>query len=202
MSGQAKHADDEDNGAPPLATYAHKPKPIGYEVSFRLGELTLAVDSMRKVDTIWLGAISSIRLMYAPTNFARRGYKTTIRVTDGRSVSFSNISWQGLSSVAQQDDEYSQFVSSLVASVSAANPDVKLIAGRRQIPWLLLVVFTATALIGMGAFAWRAVTLGQTNAAILAGLILAAAIWQMEPFVRLNRPRTFRPDDLPKDLLP
>lgn len=197
------HADTAtDDDTPPKAAYAHRPKPIGGEVGFRLFDRNLAVHSMNKIDTIWLGAVSSIQLLYAPNNFSRHAFKITLRMSDGRSVSFTNVSWKGLANVEQQDEAYNTFVRTLIADIAQANPQVKLIAGRGVWPWRIMAGFTAVALVGMVGFVLRALTLGEYPAAFFAALVVAGAVWQMEPFVRRNRPRAFTPDNLPADLLP
>jgi len=43
---------------------------------------------------------------------------------------------------------------------------------------------------------------GATIAALLGAVIAAAGIWQLEPMVRLNRPRAFTIRELPQGLLP
>jgi hypothetical protein len=43
---------------------------------------------------------------------------------------------------------------------------------------------------------------GATVAALLGAAVAAAGIWQLEPMVRLHRPRVFTIGELPQALLP
>ncbi|MFL5326855.1 MAG: hypothetical protein ACJ8A4_21770, partial [Microvirga sp.] len=61
---------------------------------------------------------------------------------------------------------------------------------------------TAASLVGVAIFMWQALRAGANTAALLGGTIAVLGIWQLEPMVRLNRPRDFVPGELPRTLLP
>jgi hypothetical protein len=54
----------------------------------------------------------------------------------------------------------------------------------------------------MALLIWHAVQRGFTDVALLGGLFAAIGVWQIEPMVRLNKPRAFSPESPPPDLLP
>jgi hypothetical protein len=56
--------------------------------------------------------------------------------------------------------------------------------------------------MAMAILIWRAFQLGSTSVALLGGLFAVVGVWQIEPMVRLNKPRTFRPEAPPPELLP
>jgi hypothetical protein len=44
--------------------------------------------------------------------------------------------------------------------------------------------------------------MGSTSVALLGALFALVGVWQIEPMVRLNKPRPFRPEAPPPELLP
>ncbi len=68
--------------------------------------------------------------------------------------------------------------------------------------FLAIAALTAFSLVAIALFVWRAVDSGAIPAALFAAAVGAAGIWQLEPMVRLNRPRRFTPETMPQDLLP
>jgi hypothetical protein len=67
---------------------------------------------------------------------------------------------------------------------------------------VVIAVLAAASLLAIAIFVWRAVQDGAHTAAFMGALIGLAGIWQLEPMVRLNKPRAFTPDALPRELLP
>ena len=49
---------------------------------------------------------------------------------------------------------------------------------------------------------WQALRSGANLAALFGAAVAAAGIWQLEPIVRLNRPRAFTSGNVPPALLP
>jgi predicted phage tail protein len=70
------------------------------------------------------------------------------------------------------------------------------------VQWLAVAALTAASHVGAAFFVWRAAAAGAGTAAILGAVLVAAGIWQLEPMVRLNYPRTFTPEEAPQGLLP
>ncbi len=54
----------------------------------------------------------------------------------------------------------------------------------------------------MAILIWRAFQTGAMNIAVLGALFALVGIWQIEPMVRLNKPRSFDPASPPPELLP
>ena len=183
-------------------TYVQNPRPVGYPITYRLSGDRLVVDSTRKVDEVRLGAVTQVRLSYEPRSFAQRAYRTKLTLSNGRSVAFSSLSWTSLIEAKSQGPEYNVFVRALVAAVAAANPEARLVAGKPMPLWVAVGLLAGFSLLGIALFTWRAAVSGATAAAVLGALIGAAGVWQLEPMVRLNKPRRFTPERVPDDLLP
>ena len=183
-------------------TYTHAPRPTAGPVTFTLAGDRLTVDSGRTVQEVRLGAVDLVRLTYEPRSLARAAFRTRLRLGDGRSFAFSSLSWRSMIDAEERAVEYRAFTRALLDAVAQANPQARFLAGRPQAIWAAFAALSAAALFGIALFVWRAVAAGATGAALLGGLVLALGIWQLEPVVRLNRPRRFRPDAPPAGLLP
>ncbi|HEX2553748.1 MAG TPA: hypothetical protein VHL98_08605 [Microvirga sp.] len=182
--------------------YSHAPRPTAAPVTFTLDERTLTVDSGRKVDVVQLGAVEQVRLTYAPGRFAQANYRTTVRMRDGKTFSLSSLHWLSLIQVTDQGPAYGAFARTLLRAVAAASPDARFLAGRPPAVWGATAALAGAALLGMVYVVWRSLGAGAPGAALVGALVGLAGLWQIEPMVRLNRPRSFAPGDPPKDLVP
>ncbi len=182
--------------------YRQNPRPIGFEVSFRLAGDRLVVDTGRREMEIRLGAVEQVRLTYEPRSMAQGAYQTKLRTRDGTTVKLTSVSWKSMMDVRRQDAEYGTFVRSLLAAVAAASPGARFVAGKPRLQWLALAALTAVSLVALAFFVWRALSAGAVTVALVGAGIAAIGIWQLEPMVRLNRPREFAPQEAPRALLP
>ena len=185
----------------PLA-YRQNPRPVGFEVSYRLAGGRLSVDSGRKETEIPLEQIGEVRLTYEARSMMQGAYQTRLRLEDGTTVKLSSISFRSMIDARRQDAEYGAFVRALIDGIARANPAARFVAGKPRVQWLAVAALTAASLVGAAFFVWRAASAGANTAAILGAAIVAAGVWQLEPLVRLNRPREFAPEDAPRTLLP
>lgn len=183
-------------------TYTHTPRPTGGPVTFTLNGDRLTVDSGRKVQEVRLGAVEQVRLTYEPRSFGRNAFRVRLRLVDGKSVGFSSLSWKGFVEAERLDADYRAFAAALLREVARANPKARFAAGRPPVVWGLVAALAFASLFAMAFFVWRAFSAGATGAALMGGLFLALGVWQLEPMVRLNRPRPFSADAPPRELLP
>jgi hypothetical protein len=185
-----------------IPTYTHAPRPTGGPVSFKLMGDRLTVDSGRKVQEVQLGTVDQVRMTYEPGRLAQKAFQTRLRMKDGKSFAFSSLNWKSFIEAEQLDAEYRSFAGAVLHAVAAANPDARFVAGRPRWIWTITAAVSAVSLFAMALFVWRAVTAGYASTALMGALFLALAVWQLEPMIRLNKPRSFQPDAPPRDLLP
>jgi hypothetical protein len=67
--------------------------------------------------------------------------------------------------------------------------------------WPGLAIFVAVAL-GLAGGAVQALHAGAYAGAAFAGAFLALYLWQIENFLRRNRPGNYSPEALPKEVMP
>src|SRR5204862_14231 len=154
--------------------WRQRPRPIGFEIAYRLKGDTLEIDSTRKVDQVRLSAVEQVRFIYAPSNVSSKGFRTQLRLSDGRTISFGNLSWRSLTDIDRDDARYHAFVAALSAAITRANPKARFLAGKPYLLWLALALAGGGAMLMLTFFSLRAFQQGATAAAGL-GLVLAAA---------------------------
>lgn len=190
-----------DEDAPP-PSWRQRPKPVGFEIAYKLDGDILEIDTTRKVDRVRLGAVERVRFIYAPSNISAKGFRTQLRLSDGKSITFGNLSWRSLTDMDRDDVGYHRFVSALSAAIVKANPQVRFVAGKPFPFWAALAAVGGLSLVMLLFFTLRAFQQGASNAGLIGLLLIAASTWQVWPMVKLNRPRDLSPGEVPDDLVP
>lgn len=190
----------EDDATPP--SWRQRPKPIGFEIAYRLDGDVLEIDSTRKVDRVRLAAIEQVRFLYAPSNVTAKSYRTQLRLSDGKSITFGNLSWRSLTDIDRDDARYHAFVTALSAAIARANPRARFVGGKPFPLWLALTVVGGLSLIMLAFFSLSAFRQGASTAGWLGIALGAVSFWQVWPMVRLNRPRELSTGEVPQELVP
>lgn len=183
-------------------SYTHSPRPFGSPISFTLKGDRLTVDSGRKVHEVRLGAVDSVRMTYEPGRLAMRAFRTKVVMKDGKSFTFSSLNWKSLVEAQEMTREYRAFAQTLCDAIARANPDATFVAGKPWALWLPTSALAIASLLAMAYLIWQALQMGATAVALLGALFVVVGVWQIEPMVRLNKPRPFSSDALPEELLP
>jgi hypothetical protein len=186
----------------PAPSWRQRPRPIGFEIAYRLDGDTLQVDTTRKVEHVKLAAVEQVRFLYAPSNVSTKGFKTQLRLSDGKALSLGNLSWRSLTDMERDDAGYHAFVSALSAAIARANPHVRFVGGKPYPLWLAMAAVGGLSLAMLAYFSLRVLSQGATGVALLGVLLLAASAWQVVPMIRLNRPRDLAPGEVPDALVP
>lgn len=190
---------EADDGLP---SYRQKPKPIGFEIAYRLEGEELVVDSTRKIDRVRLSAVEQVRFTFKPGNIAATGYQTQLRLTDGRTVTIGDTSWRSLVEVERGGARYVRFIAALCAAIARANPKARFLAGKPPPIWFAYTAVVALSLLAMLFFMWRSLGIEGGGAIWIGLFIFAAASWQMVPLVWLNRPMPLRTGEVAAHLMP
>jgi hypothetical protein len=183
-------------------TYTHSPRPIGGPVSFALEGDRLIVDSGRKVREVRLGAVETVRMTYEPGRIGQRSFRTKVTLKDGKSFTFGSLSWQSPIAAQELKAEYRAFAQALCGAIVKANPQARFIAGKPWWLWFSTAAIAILSLLLMAYLIWQALRMGSTGVALMGALLAVVGVWQIEPMVRLNKPRVFSSGALPEELLP
>ncbi len=185
-----------------MTSYTHSPKPFGGPISFTLKGDKLTVDSGRKVHEVQLGAVDTVRMTFEPGRLAQKSFRTKVIMKDGKSFSFNSLDWKSLVEAQEMTREYRTFVQTLCEAIVRANPDARFVAGKPMGLWLPTSALAVASLLAMAYLVWQAFQMGATSVALLGVLLAVVGFWQIEPMIRLNKPRPFRTEALPEELLP
>jgi hypothetical protein len=190
----------DDDTPPP--SWRQRPRPIGFEIAYKLDGDALEIDTTRKVERVRLSAIEQVRFIHAPSNVSTKGFKTQLRLTDGKLITFGNLSWRSLTDLDRDDARYHAFVTALCAAIVRSNPRARFVAGKPLSLWIAMALVGGLSVAMLVFFTGRAFLQGATSAGFLGLALAAASIWQVWPMVKLNRPRELAQGEVPDDLVP
>ena len=192
----------QDDDTPPPPSWHQRPRPVGFEMSYRLDGTTLEIDSTRRVDRVDLAGVEQVRFFFAPSNISSKAFRTTLRLRGGKTVTFGNLSWRSLTDINRDDARYHRFVAALTQAITKANPQARFVAGKPFLLWAALAIVSGLSLLMLTVFAARSFHQGLYSAGWLGLALMAAAAWQVWPMVKLNRPRPLAAGEVPDDLVP
>ena len=187
---------------PGLPSWRQRAKPVGYELYYVIEGDELVIDSTRKIDRVKLGAVEQVRFTFDPGNISSRGYKVQMRLTDGKTVTFGDLSWVSMVNIERNPPRYRRFVVALVAAIARANPSCRFLAGVPRFKWLAMTAFAVLGFMGMAAFSLSAWQRGQNSAALVSLFLTLAGIWQIVPIITNNQPRPLKTGEVPEWLMP
>ena len=113
-----------------------------------------------------------------------------------------STSWKSIVEQERQDRSYSVFVRALHQRISESASAARFERGTS--PWIYwpgFAIFVAVA-VGVAGGAVQALQAGAYVGAAFARAFLALYLWQIENFLRRNRPGTYSPEALPRDVMP
>jgi hypothetical protein len=188
--------------APRDLVYAYKPSLLGAPFEFRLTRTALEWSRGRFADRLPYDRIRRLRLSFRPVTMQSHRFVAEIWPAAGPKLEICSTSWRSVVEQERHDAAYSTFVAELHRRIAAVGAGVSFEAGSPVVLyWIGLAVF-AGASLALAALTARALQIGATGGAAIVGGFLALFLWQVGTFFRRNRPATYRPDNLPPEVLP
>ena len=146
--------------------------------------------------------IASIRLSYRPMSMQSRRFRADIEKAGERRIAILSTTWQTVSLMTPQDQDYRAFVTELHRRMQAAGSKASLTGGIGTVTYAVAVAMLALLAIAMiGLFVRALATSEFTGALFLVGMAVWFA-WTIGGFIKRNRPRGYSFDALPETLLP
>ncbi len=194
---QARRSDrDEDPG------YSYKPSLMGAAWEFRLRPDALEWWAGRHHGRIAYSGIIRVRLSFRPVTMQSRRFVTEIWGPGSPRLSIASTSWRSLVEQATQDEAYGAFVRELNRRIAAAGAAASFETGTPAILyWPGLAVFAGVAL-ALAVLTVQALRIGAYAGAALVGAFFGVFVWQSGSYFQRNRPGRYRPQALPKLLVP
>jgi hypothetical protein len=193
---------DGESGRNGDLRYVYKPSLMGAAWELRLRPDALEWRTGRHHGRIPYDRITRIRLSFRPVTMQTRRFVTEIWWPGAPRLSIASTSWRSLVEQAAQDQDYGAFVRELNARVAAAGGVASFETGVSPfLYWPGVVVFVGVA-AGLAVLTLRALELGAYSGAALVAAFLALFVWQSGGYFKRNCPGRYRPDAVPKELVP
>jgi hypothetical protein len=193
---------DLSNDAAAGVRYAFKASLIGAAHQFELTDGGLSWRIAGKSGVWPYAAISAVRLSYRPMSMQSRRFRADIENSDGARIVIFSTSWQTVTLMAPQDQDYRAFITQLHARMAKAASRAALIGGIGPKSWAAGMALLALVAVAVSGLFVRAIATGEFAGALFLVGFAALFGWQIGGFVRRNRPRAYSFDDLPPALLP
>jgi hypothetical protein len=154
------------------------------------------------VTMIAYSQIKQIKPRFDPTRVQLNRYVLEVLLNNGRTYKIASMTYEGISNFKDQAEQYRDFVKAFHQRLANANSTVtfkKGISGLGYVASISVLVFLIFLLIIAVAF----ILTGTVNVIILAKLIfLIFGIPTLIRYIRRNKPATYDPNQLSKDIVP
>jgi hypothetical protein len=185
-----------------VTTYVYKASLIGSAHRFELTNHGLKWHVSGKSGVWRYADIAAIRLSYRPVSMQARRFRADIENVNGARISVLSTTWTTVTLMKPQDNDYRAFIAQLHRRLKDAGSKAALIGGLKPGLYAAAVLLLAMVAIAVTGLLARAIGTGEWAGALFLVGFAALFGWQIGGFIRRNKPRRYRFDDLPKALLP
>lgn len=182
--------------------YAYKPSLAGSPCQFRLRPDALEWRAGWRHGCVAYADIRRVRLSFAQVNLNTNRFLAEIWPASGAKLVIASTSWKSLAEQEPLDAAYRGFIAEMHRRIAAAADAADFTTGSPPFRYWLGVaalVGTSLALAGLIAQALRS---GQMAGALFVAGFLTLFAWRFGTYFSRNRPGTYRPDALPRWLVP
>ncbi len=183
-------------------TYAFKPRLMGPAYEFSLSKDSLDWMIGPRSGRVSYPMIRRLRLGYKPTNFANARFIAEIWPLNAPKLLVHSVSARSLIDMANQGEDYARFLRELHRRVAAANKDCVYEAGFPPWRWWPSALLGAATLFAIAYIVVQGLFAGHYLVSAIIAFVGVWFMWQIWNIVMRNRPRTYRPDEIPEDVLP
>ena len=175
---------------------------LGAPFEFRLGEHGLDWNLGRKSGRLALASVRRVRMSFRPASMQPHRFVTEIWAEGAPKLELMSSSWKSMVEQERLDAQYAIFVRELHRRLALAQAPARYEQGTNAaLYWPGLIVFAAVSL-GLAGLIVRALQAHANGGAAFIGVFLALFLWRGGDFFRRNRPRLYRADALPAELMP
>jgi hypothetical protein len=191
-----------DTSGPDATEYTYRPSVLGSPWTFHLLPDGLTWQAGSRTGRAAYTSITRVRMSYRPATMQSYRFMTEIWAMGAPKLRMVSTSWRNMVDMERRDPAYVQFVTTLHRNLVAAGTKATFDTGTNPLVyWLGVTVFVGTSL-ALAGLVVRALQGGQSSGAIVIGIFLGVFLWQAGNYFRRNRPRVYRPDALPPELIP
>jgi hypothetical protein len=196
----AAQAIGEDESPDP--SYGFKPSLVGTWCEFKLKPDGLHWQMGVRKGRVRYERIRAVRLSYRPVTMQSRRFVTEIWSTDNPKIQIISVSWRSIVEQERQDVAYVAFITELHRRLAEEKSEAQFTTGLPVASYWLGVVVFAVVMVTIAAMTVKALRLEQWSAGAIIAAVLAAFAYQIGNYFRRNLPARYRPEMIPRDVLP
>jgi hypothetical protein len=195
-------ADHPAASPPQTLAYAYRPSLLGAPWEFHLSEHSIGWTAGRKSGHMPFRNVRRVRMSFHPGNMQTHRFVTEVWGEGEPKLVLASTSWKSMVEHERLDRSYVAFISELHRRLAKAAPSARYEQGNSPLVfWPGFILFVAAS-FGLAVLIVRALQAHATSGAVFIAAFLVLFLWQGGNFFRRNRPRLYRPDLLPPELMP
>jgi hypothetical protein len=191
----------EPDNAPEGPSYSFRPSLLGAPWEFRLTPTALVWSVGRRSGTTPYADVTRVQLVFRPGTM-QGAFVTYIQAAGSPKLTIKSTSWKSMVEVERQDAPYRDFVIAFHRRLLDAGARAEYVRGVHPAIYWPGLALMAVMTLGFVVLIVRAI---QTSAWAGGAFILAflfLTFWQLGGYFRSNRPGSYRPDAVPREVLP
>jgi hypothetical protein len=193
---------DDSAVPPPEKTYSYRPSLLGAPHEFRLGEQGLSWNVGRRSGSVTWRDIDRVRLSFRPASMQSHRFLTEVWAARAPKLTIMSTSWKSMVVQERLDEGYTAFITELHRRLAQAQTRARFEQGTSPLQyWPGLVIFGGVA-IALAFLTVRALQEHALGGGLFIAGFLALFLWRGGDFFRRNRPRLYRAEAPPAELLP
>ncbi len=182
--------------------YSYRPSLLSAPHGFRVSEYGLDWSVSGRSGHVAWPDVTRVRMSYRPTSMQPTQFVTEIWAQDAPKLTVMSTSWKSMVVRERLDAAYTAFIVELHRRLARARARALFEQGTNPLRyWPGLTVYVAVSLM-LAALVARELQARVIGGALFAAAFLALFLWRGGDYFRRNRPRLYRADKLPADLLP
>jgi len=146
--------------------------------------------------------IAATRLKYSPTRYKSNLFVFELIHKNGAKTVFKNITYKGIANFGEQNKEYNEFIIDLNKKLAEFDDKIIFSSGTTTALYFIYsitMIFSAIVLLGVFYFILTSGVIWIVIAHLLFMLYLLPSAIR---FMKKNKPRSYNPSEIPKDMLP
>ena len=187
---------------PAAPVYVYRPSVMGAPCEFRVTEPGLEWRTGRNAGLVTWRSFLRVRMSFRPASMQMHRFVTELWADNATKLTIVSTSWKSMFEQERLDQSYAVFVSELHRRLAAAGTTARLEQGTHPARyWPGLVLFTIVSL-ALAALAVRALQERAVGGALFIAAFLALFLWRGGEYFRRNRPRLYRAETPPAEVMP
>lgn len=193
---------DEAQVPPEEIAYTYRPSLMGSPCEFQLADDGLDWRAGRNSGHVAWHSLRRVRMSFRPTSMQMHRFVTELWADDQPKLTIVSSSWKSMFEQERLDKPYAAFITDLHRRLAQAQTRARFEQGTHPLRfWPGLAVFAGVSL-ALAALAVRALQAQAYGGALFILAFFGLFLWRGGNYFRRNRPRLYRAEAPPRELIP